>query len=208
MGNVRARRRVVKLLTFGELRRKVIRTLPWLAERWVACNDVIFDLFLDTRWEIEGVEDLRRDEHYLVISNHISWIDIFAVLRAFHLRAPFIRFFLKHTLAWAPFAGQAAWALGFRSCAATRRSTWRSIRRSAAAIWRRRAWPAAASAISPSRSSTCRGDALLAREARGPGIAVSLCSARASAGSVSCWPRWPSRSTRCTTSPSSIRSSA
>ena len=104
---------LVKLLTFGELRRKVIRTLPKLAERWVACNDVIFDLFLSTRWEIEGVEDLRRDEHYLVISNHISWIDIFAVLRAFHLRAPFIRFFLKHALAWAPFAGQAAWALGF-----------------------------------------------------------------------------------------------
>jgi 1-acyl-sn-glycerol-3-phosphate acyltransferase len=104
---------LVKLLTFGELRRRVIRTLPWLAERWVAWNDVIFDLFLNTRWEIEGVEDLRRDEHYLLISNHISWIDIFAVLRAFHFRAPFIRFFLKHTLIWVPFAGQAVWALGF-----------------------------------------------------------------------------------------------
>lgn len=104
---------LVKLLTFGELRRRVIRTLPRLAECWVACNNFIFDLFLDTRWEIEGVEGLRRDEHYLVISNHISWVDIFAVLRAFHGRAPFIRFFLKHVLIWAPFVGQAAWALGF-----------------------------------------------------------------------------------------------
>ena len=104
---------LVKLLTFGELRRRVNRALPRLAECWVVFNDVLFDLFLDTRWEIEGVGDLRRDEHYLVISNHISWIDIFAVLRAFRGRAPFIRFFLKHTLAWAPFAGQAAWALGF-----------------------------------------------------------------------------------------------
>jgi 1-acyl-sn-glycerol-3-phosphate acyltransferase len=104
---------LVKLLTFGELRRRVIRTLPWLAERWAGMNDRIFDTFLTTRWEIEGIDDLRRDEHYLVISNHISWIDIFAVVRAFHARAPFVRFFLKSTLMWAPFVGQAAWALGF-----------------------------------------------------------------------------------------------
>lgn len=104
---------LVKLLTFGELRRRVNRVLPWFAERWASINDRIFDLFLTTRWEIEGTGDLRRDEHYLVISNHISWVDIFAVLRAFHGRAPFLRFFLKHTLIWAPFAGQAAWALGF-----------------------------------------------------------------------------------------------
>lgn len=104
---------LVKLLTFGELRRRVIRALPWLAERWAAGNDLIFDSFLTTRWEIEGLDDLRRDEHYLVISNHTSWIDIFAVVRVFHGRAPFVRFFLKHALIWAPFAGQAAWALGF-----------------------------------------------------------------------------------------------
>ncbi len=104
---------LVKLLTFGEMRHRVIRALPWLAERWAKWNDRIFDFFLATRWEIEGVDDLRRDEHYLVISNHISWVDIFAVVRAFRGRAPFVRFFLKHTLMWAPFAGQAAWALGF-----------------------------------------------------------------------------------------------
>ncbi len=104
---------LVKLLTFGELRRRVIRALPWLAERWAAGNDLIFDSFLTTRWEIEGLDDLRRDEHYLAISNHTSWIDIFAVVRVFHRRAPFVRFFLKHVLIWAPFAGQAAWALGF-----------------------------------------------------------------------------------------------
>jgi 1-acyl-sn-glycerol-3-phosphate acyltransferase len=104
---------LVKLLTFGELRRHVIRLLPRLGEQWAGWNDAIFDFFLTTRWEIEGMEHLRRDEHYLAISNHISWIDIFAVVRAFHGRAPFVRFFLKHTLIWAPFVGQAAWALGF-----------------------------------------------------------------------------------------------
>jgi len=104
---------MVKLLTFGDARRRVILALSWLAERWVGVNDRLFDGFLETRWQIEGVEGLRRDGHYLLISNHISWVDIFAVLRAFHLRAPFIRFFLKHALIWSPIVGQAAWALEF-----------------------------------------------------------------------------------------------
>lgn len=104
---------VIRLLTRGSWRRRVIRGTTWLAERWAAGNDAIFDFFLDTVWDIEGVEGLRRDAHYLVISNHVSWIDIFAALRALRDRAPFPRFFLKSTLAWAPMVGQAAWALDF-----------------------------------------------------------------------------------------------
>jgi len=104
---------LVKLLTFGELRRRVIRVLPRFGDRWAGWNDRIFDTFLETRWQIEGVEALSMDDHYLVVSNHVSWIDIFAVVRTFHDRAPFIRFFLKHTLIWMPFVGQACWALGF-----------------------------------------------------------------------------------------------
>jgi 1-acyl-sn-glycerol-3-phosphate acyltransferase len=104
---------VVKLLTFGELRHKVILVLAWMGERWVQGNDLIFDAVLSTRWTIEGFDGLNRDGHYLLISNHISWVDIFAVLRAVRGRAPFVRFFLKHTLFWFPIVGQACWALEF-----------------------------------------------------------------------------------------------
>ena len=104
---------LVKLVTFGRVRRRVILITAALAESWDGVNQRIFDTFLDTRWEIEGVDGLRRDAHYLVISNHASWVDIFAVLRALHHRAPFIRFFIKSTLRWAPIIGQAAWALDF-----------------------------------------------------------------------------------------------
>lgn len=103
----------VKLLTFGAARRRVILALAWLAERWVAVNDFLFDTFLATRWDIDGFETLRRDGRYLVISNHLSWIDIFALFRVLHGHAPFIRFFLKHALIWFPFAGQACWSLEF-----------------------------------------------------------------------------------------------
>lgn len=102
-----------KLLTFGALRRRVILVLAWFGERWVATNNVVCDLLLTTRWDIRGLEEVRHDSHTLIISNHISWIDILAVLRAFHGRAPLIRFFIKSTLIWAPVAGQAAWALDF-----------------------------------------------------------------------------------------------
>lgn len=104
---------IVKVLTFGEARRQVILGLAWMADRWVGVNDRIFDAFLTTEWRIEGFDDLRRDGHYLVISNHVSWVDIFAVLRAMHGRAPFIRFFLKAILFWFPIVGLACWALEF-----------------------------------------------------------------------------------------------
>jgi 1-acyl-sn-glycerol-3-phosphate acyltransferase len=102
-----------KLLTFGETRRRIILFLARLADHWVAGNARIFDTFLDTRWEITGLEQLNPDTHYLVIANHVSWVDIFALFRAFHGRTPFPRFFLKQVLIWFPIAGQACWALEF-----------------------------------------------------------------------------------------------
>ena len=104
---------LVKLLTFGSARRRVIGVLVWLAEQWgIYCNK-IFDRLLDTRWHIEGDQNFDRHGHYLVISNHVSWVDIFAVLRVFASKGPFIRFFLKRVLIWFPIIGQACWALEF-----------------------------------------------------------------------------------------------
>lgn len=104
---------VLKLFTRGTLRLRMIRRLSWLAEHWVATNNRIFDLMLPTVWDIRGVEGLGYEGHYLIISNHLSWVDIFALFRAFHGHMAFIRFFLKSVLIWFPFAGQACWALDF-----------------------------------------------------------------------------------------------
>jgi 1-acyl-sn-glycerol-3-phosphate acyltransferase len=104
---------LVKLLTFGAMRRRVIVALSGMASLWVQGNAHIFDWFLDTRWVIDGPRGLRHDGRYLIVSNHTSWVDIFAVLRAFHGGAPFLRFFLKRELIWLPVVGQACWALEF-----------------------------------------------------------------------------------------------
>ncbi len=96
------------------LRTRVIQTMGKIAQQWVATNSRIFDLMLPTRWEVAGLpESLRADGRYLIISNHVSWVDIFVIFRAFHRRAAFVRFFLKRRLLAFPIVGQACWALEF-----------------------------------------------------------------------------------------------
>src|SRR5213080_4682021 len=86
----------------SELRRRFILGLAWLGERYVASNNRIFDLLLPVEWEVEGVDVDDPNGHYLIISNHVSWVDIFALFRVFHRRTAFIRFFLKSQLMWFP----------------------------------------------------------------------------------------------------------
>ena len=96
------------------LRTRVILALASLGDRWVAANDRVFAWMLPTQWDVAGIpDDLDRNGRYLVISNHLSWVDIFVHFRVFHRRTAFIRFFLKHRLIWFPIAGQACWALEF-----------------------------------------------------------------------------------------------
>jgi 1-acyl-sn-glycerol-3-phosphate acyltransferase len=105
---------LVKLLMpTKQSRTRVVLVLSSLAERWVGGNDAIFDLMLPTKWDISGLDETAYDGRYLIISNHVSWVDIFAVSRVFHRRVAFLRFFLKHALVWSPIVGQACMALEF-----------------------------------------------------------------------------------------------
>ena len=52
---------------------------------------------------------------YLVMSNHLSLLDIPALQRVFFQQIPFLRFFIKQQLIFVPFLGQGLWALNFPS---------------------------------------------------------------------------------------------
>lgn len=104
---------LTKLVTRGTWRRGVTVAAAHLAETWAAWNDRIFDWMLPTVWDVRGVDGIHYDGRYLIISNHVSWVDIFALFRAFRGHTAFIRFFLKAELIWSPFLGQACWALDF-----------------------------------------------------------------------------------------------
>lgn len=102
-----------KLITRGETRARLMRFLARIAEAWVGRNERIVDRMLTTEWDVRGIEGLRRDGHCLVISNHISWVDIIVIFRVFHDKSAFVRFFMKHQLIWFPIVGLACDALDF-----------------------------------------------------------------------------------------------
>jgi 1-acyl-sn-glycerol-3-phosphate acyltransferase len=102
-----------KLVLRGQARRRLILMLAGLGDRFVAVNNRIFDALLPTEWDVQGLEGLRTDGRYLVISNHVSWTDIFVIFRVLHRHVALPRFFIKQELIWLPVVGQAAWALEF-----------------------------------------------------------------------------------------------
>ena len=105
---------LVKLtLPFGAVRRASDRVLNALAEAWIAVNGWWMKLVQRTRWDVHGLEGLRRKGWYLVSSNHQSWVDILVLQKVFSRRVPFLKFFLKRQLIYVPIAGLAWWAMDF-----------------------------------------------------------------------------------------------
>lgn len=99
------------LIPITVIRDFLTHTMTKCAEYWVYCNRMIFRVNLHIKWEIKGLNNLQLRDWYLVISNHQSWIDILALQQAFIGKIPFLKFFIKQSLIWVPFLGQAWWAL-------------------------------------------------------------------------------------------------
>lgn len=89
------------------------RMLILVAEGWIAINNFTFLLTTRIDWQVELPATLRYEGHYLVLSNHQSWVDIPLLQRTFNKRLPFLKFFLKQELIWVPVLGLAWWALDF-----------------------------------------------------------------------------------------------
>ena len=105
---------LVKLaLPFGAVRRGADRLLNAMAEAWIAVNGAWMAMVQRIRWDVTGLEGLRRKGWYLVSSNHQSWVDILVLQKVFHRRVPFLKFFLKRQLLFVPVMGLAWWALDF-----------------------------------------------------------------------------------------------
>ncbi len=94
-------------------RRLCNRALNVIAEDWIWVNNLNQRLTGNIRWDIQGVEVLKRSEWYLVLANHQSWADILVLQRIFHRKIPFLKFFIKKELFWLPVLGQAWWAMDF-----------------------------------------------------------------------------------------------
>ncbi len=94
-------------------RERCSETLVRIAERWIDANSRILESTQSIRWDIRGLAGLSPQHWYLIVSNHISTVDILVLQRVFNRRIPFIRFFIKRELFWVPLLGPAWWALDF-----------------------------------------------------------------------------------------------
>jgi 1-acyl-sn-glycerol-3-phosphate acyltransferase len=101
------------IIPINSWRAQCTRAAIWLAETWIRGNSAWMWLTQRTTWRVSGLEGLRYDDWYLVISNHQSWVDIFVLQHVFNKRIPFLKFFLKQELIWVPIIGLAWWALDF-----------------------------------------------------------------------------------------------
>lgn len=103
---------VVKLLLpIAAVRRELTWILMKMGENWISVNRLVLSGVGATRWHAQGIDGLRRDGWYLVLSNHQTWVDILVLQVALNRRIPFLKFFIKQELIWFPLLGIAWWAL-------------------------------------------------------------------------------------------------
>jgi 1-acyl-sn-glycerol-3-phosphate acyltransferase len=99
------------VMPLPSLRRGITRVLMAIGENWVSVNSVILDTAGSIDWQARGVENLRKDDWYLVIANHQTWVDILVLQKVLNRRIPFLKFFIKQQLIWFPLLGIAWWAM-------------------------------------------------------------------------------------------------
>jgi 1-acyl-sn-glycerol-3-phosphate acyltransferase len=87
--------------------------LNGIANNWIAVNNFNQWFTNKIEWDVTGLEDLKRNEWYMVLSNHQSWVDILVLQKIFYRKIPFLKFFIKKELIWVPILGLAWWALDF-----------------------------------------------------------------------------------------------
>jgi len=100
-----------RLLPIPSLQRAITRVLMMMGENWISTNWLMMRYTGSVRLQSDGLEGLRRDGWYLVITNHQTWVDILILQAVFNRKIPFLKFFIKQQLIWFPLLGIAWWAM-------------------------------------------------------------------------------------------------
>ena len=80
---------------------------------WLASCEWWFQNMLGVKWELDETMQADFDHWHLIIANHQSWVDVFAVFAQLKDRRPLPRVFMKQSLFWMPFVGTATYIMGF-----------------------------------------------------------------------------------------------
>ncbi|NVK55019.1 MAG: acyltransferase [Alteromonadaceae bacterium] len=75
------------------------------------CSLALIKLFNPVSFDYRVNSQLSKQSWYLIVANHLSYLDIILLIEFAAFRIPAPKFFLKQELIWLPFVGLAAWAL-------------------------------------------------------------------------------------------------
>ncbi len=103
---------LIKLIAPKLLCDRVLNPLMNCFLLWFGRVSLLFiRLFNNVRLEYNVAGELSKESWYLIMANHISYLDIVLMIEFAHGRIPPPKFFLKKELIWMPFVGLGAWAL-------------------------------------------------------------------------------------------------
>lgn len=89
------------------------RFLYHIPRYWADGNALAMAFSMSTKWDVRGLENLCKEEWYLLIANHQSWADIIALYHVSRRTIPPLKFFIKKELLYLPIIGQACWLIDF-----------------------------------------------------------------------------------------------
>ncbi len=99
------------ILPFPPVRRFISKLANGLFRMWAYSMSFLFSLTHTTKWEIAGDFPDDRNGWYMILCNHMSWIDIPVLMHLSRKQLPMPRFFLKQQLFWVPIVGLGCWVL-------------------------------------------------------------------------------------------------
>lgn len=103
---------IIKLLMpVPRLRRFISKVANGLFRGWAYSMSFLFSLGTQVAWHIEGDLPDDRNGWYMILCNHLSWIDIPVMMHLSRKQLPMPRFFLKRELFWVPIVGIGCWVL-------------------------------------------------------------------------------------------------
>ncbi len=104
---------LLKLIPLSISQKVLSYLIDGCATCWVKVNTVNQRILSPLKIDVVNVPQLSKEQWYIVVSNHQSWVDILVLQRVFSDQIPFLKFFLKQQLIYVPIIGLAWWALDF-----------------------------------------------------------------------------------------------
>lgn len=99
------------LLPFASIRGWLLSTMHTFMHCFSAISIALIRFFNSIDIEFKINKNLSPTGWYLLIANHLSYLDIILLIEFTRKRIPPPKFFLKQELIWLPFVGLGAWAL-------------------------------------------------------------------------------------------------